>query len=204
LTDYKDKKITAIDFKIYNFTKKKFYIFIMKPKVSIIMGSTSDLGIMESAAKFLDELEIPFEMNALSAHRTPEKVEEFAKSAQGRGVQVIIAGAGMAAHLPGVIASMTPLPVIGVPIKATLDGMDALLSIVQMPPGIPVATVGINGARNAAILAAQILATADGKLAKKVVEFKAELKEKIVKANEELAKIKYKFKVNETKFSRTK
>lgn len=168
----------------------------MKPKVSIIMGSTSDLGVMESAAKFFDELEIPFEMNALSAHRTPEKVEEFAKSAQGRGVQVIIAGAGMAAHLPGVIAAMTPLPVIGVPINATLDGMDALLSIVQMPPGIPVATVGINGARNAAILAAQILATADNKLARKVVEFKAELKEKIVKANEELAKVEYKFKTN--------
>ena len=168
----------------------------MKPKVSIIMGSTSDLGVMESAAKFFDELEIPFEMNALSAHRTPEKVEEFAKSAQGKGVQVIIAGAGMAAHLPGVIAAMTPLPVIGVPINATLDGMDALLSIVQMPPGIPVATVGINGARNAAILAAQILATADNKLARKVVEFKAELKEKIVKANAELAKVEYKFKIN--------
>ena len=168
----------------------------MKPKVSIIMGSTSDLGVMESAAKFFDEMEIPFEMNALSAHRTPEKVEEFAKSAQGRGVQVIIAGAGMAAHLPGVIAAMTPLPVIGVPINATLDGMDALLSIVQMPPGIPVATVGINGARNAAILAAQISATADNKLARKVVEFKAELKEKIVKANEELAKVEYKFKTN--------
>ena len=168
----------------------------MKPKVSIIMGSTSDLGVMESAAKFFDEMEIPFEMNALSAHRTPEKVEEFAKSAQGRGVQVIIAGAGMAAHLPGVIAAMTPLPVIGVPINATLDGMDALLSIVQMPPGIPVATVGINGARNAAILAAQILATADNKLARKVVEFKAELKEKIVKANAELAKVEYKFKTN--------
>ncbi|MCD4732457.1 MAG: 5-(carboxyamino)imidazole ribonucleotide mutase [Bacteroidales bacterium] len=168
----------------------------MKPKVSIIMGSTSDLGVMESAAKFFDELEIPFEMNALSAHRTPEKVEEFAKSVQGRGVQVIIAGAGMAAHLPGVIAAMTPLPVIGVPINATLDGMDALLSIVQMPPGIPVATVSINGARIAAILAVQILATADDQLANKVAGFKAELKEKIVKANEELAKVEYKFKTN--------
>ena len=168
----------------------------MKPKVSIIMGSTSDLKVMESAAKFLDDMEIPFEMNALSAHRTPEKVEEFAKSAQGRGVQVIIAGAGMAAHLPGVIAAMTPIPVIGVPINATLDGMDSLLAIVQMPPGIPVATVGINGAKNAAILAAQILATADESLAKKVLEFKSELKEKIVNANEELAKISYKFKVN--------
>ena len=166
-----------------------------EPKVSIIMGSTSDLGVMESAAKILDEFEIHFEMHALSAHRTPEKVEEFARSAQGRGVQVIIAGAGMAAHLPGVIAAMTPVPVIGVPIKATLDGMDALLSIVQMPPGIPVATVGINGAKNAAILAAQILATADDKLAKKVAVFKAELKEKIIKANEELDQIEYKYKI---------
>jgi 5-(carboxyamino)imidazole ribonucleotide mutase len=168
----------------------------MKPKVSIIMGSTSDLKVMESAAKFFDELEIPFEMNALSAHRTPEKVEEFAKSAKGRGVQVIIAGAGMAAHLPGVIASMTTLPVIGVPINATLDGLDALLAIVQMPPGIPVATVGIDGAKNAAILAAQILATADDQLAAKVVGFKEELKEKIVNANKELAQVSYKFKVN--------
>ncbi len=168
----------------------------MKPKVSIIMGSTSDLKVMESAAQFFEEMEIPFEMNALSAHRTPEKVEEFAKSAKDRGVQVIIAGAGMAAHLPGVIAAMTPIPVIGVPINASLDGMDSLLAIVQMPPGIPVATVGINGAKNAAILAAQILATADESLANKVVEFKEELKEKIVKANMELAKISYKFKVN--------
>ncbi len=168
----------------------------MKPKVSIIMGSTSDLKVMESAAMFFDELEIPFEMNALSAHRTPEKVEEFAKSAKERGVQVIIAGAGMAAHLPGVIAAMTPLPVIGVPINATLDGMDSLLAIVQMPPGIPVATVGINSAKNAAILAAQILATADEQLAIKVIGFKEELKGKIVKANEDLAKVKYKFKVN--------
>jgi len=168
----------------------------MKPNVSIIMGSTSDFKVMESAAKFFDELEIPFEINALSAHRTPEKVEEFAKSAKNRGVQVIIAGAGMAAHLPGVIAAMTPLPVIGVPINATLDGMDSLLAIVQMPPGIPVATVGINGAKNAAILAAQILATADDQLANKVVNFKEELKEKIVKANEELATVKFKYKVN--------
>ena len=160
------------------------------------MGSTSDFKVMESAAKFFDELEIPFEINALSAHRTPEKVEEFAKSAKNRGVQVIIAGAGMAAHLPGVIAAMTPLPVIGVPINATLDGMDSLLAIVQMPPGIPVATVGINGAKNAAILAAQILATADDQLANKVVNFKEELKEKIVKANEELATVKFKYKVN--------
>jgi len=168
----------------------------MEPKVSIIMGSTSDLKIMEGAAKVLDELEISFEINALSAHRTPEKVESFAKSADQRGIRVIIAGAGMAAHLPGVIAAMTSLPVIGVPINATLDGMDSLLSIVQMPPGIPVATVGINGARNAGILAAQILAGADEDLAKKIRTFKEELKEKIVKANEELSTVKFKYKVN--------
>ena len=168
----------------------------MEPKVSIIMGSTSDMKVMEAAASLLDEMEIPFEINALSAHRTPEKVEEFAKSAKRRGIKVIIAGAGMAAHLPGVIAAMTPLPVIGVPINATLDGMDSLLAIVQMPPGIPVATVGINGARNAAILATQIMATGDETIAIKVVEFKNNLKEKIVKANEDLAKIQFKFKTN--------
>ncbi len=167
----------------------------MTPKVSIIMGSTSDLPVMEKAAAFLDEMEIPFELNALSAHRTPEKVEEFAKGAYERGIRVIIAGAGMAAHLPGVIAAMTPVPVIGVPIKASLDGMDALLAIVQMPPGIPVATVGINGALNAGILAAQILATDNKELYAKTVAYKENLKQKIVKANEELAKVEYKFKV---------
>jgi 5-(carboxyamino)imidazole ribonucleotide mutase len=151
---------------------------------------------MEDAAKFLDEMEIPFEINALSAHRTPEKVEEFAKSAKSRGVKVIIAAAGMAAHLPGVIAAMTVLPVIGVPIKASLDGLDSLLSIVQMPPGIPVATVGINGARNAAILAAQILAAGDTGIGEKVKHFKEGLKGKIVKANEELAEKKFRFRVN--------
>ena len=119
----------------------------MKPVVSIIMGSTSDWSVMESTAKIFDEYQIPFEINALSAHRTPEAVEVFAKGAMDRGIKVIIAAAGMAAHLPGVIAAMTPVPVIGVPIKATLDGMDALLAIVQMPPGIPVATVAINGSR---------------------------------------------------------
>jgi len=159
------------------------------------MGSTSDLPVMETAAKFFDEMEIPFEMNALSAHRTPEKVEEFAKNAHKRGVKVIIAGAGMAAHLPGVIASMTSLPIIGVPIKATMEGIDALLSIVQMPPGIPVATVGINAAKNAAILSAQMLALSDEKLAGKVHQFKEELKMKIVKANEDLDKVQFKFKV---------
>jgi len=167
----------------------------MKPIVSIIMGSTSDLPVMESAAKFLNDMQIPFEINALSAHRTPEKVEEFAKGARSRGVKVIIAAAGMAAHLPGVIASMTTLPVIGVPIKASLDGLDALLAIVQMPPGIPVATVGINGAQNAAILAVEMLAISDEPIHQKMVKFKEDLKKKIVKANEELAKIKFDFKV---------
>ncbi len=168
----------------------------MKPLVSIIMGSTSDWPVMESAAKILDEFEIPFEVNALSAHRTPEKVEEFAKGAYERGIRVVIAAAGMAAHLPGVIAAMTPLPVIGVPIKASLDGLDALLAIVQMPPGIPVATVAINGARNAAILAVQIMASGDEQLMKRFVAFKEDLKGKIVKANEELATIDFKYKTN--------
>ena len=133
----------------------------MQPLVSIIMGSTSDLPVMEKACKWLEEQEIPFEVNALSAHRTPEAVEKFAREAKGRGLRVIIAGAGMAAALPGVIAASTTLPVIGVPIKGMLDGLDAMLSIIQMPPGIPVATVGVNGAQNAAVLAAEMMALAD-------------------------------------------
>jgi len=168
----------------------------MKAMVSIIMGSTSDLPVMEKAAKVLNELQIPFEMNALSAHRTPEAVEKFAKEAKDRGVKVIIAAAGMAAHLPGVIASMTSIPVIGVPINASLDGMDALLAIVQMPPGIPVATVGINAAQNAGILAGQMIATGDEALSKKMEDFKENLKEKMVEANKQLAEVKYDFKVN--------
>lgn len=168
----------------------------MKPIVSIIMGSTSDLPILEKTAKMLDEMEIPFEMNALSAHRTPAEVEEFARGAEGRGIKVIIAAAGMAAHLPGVIAAMTTLPVIGLPINSTLDGMDALLAIVQMPPGIPVATVGINAGQNAAILAIQMLALNDANLAEKFAVFKASLAQKIVKANEDLKKVEYKFKTN--------
>ncbi len=167
----------------------------MKPKVSIIMGSTSDLPVMEGAAKVLNELKIPFEMHALSAHRTPEKVEEFAKTASSRGIRVIIAGAGMAAHLPGVIASMTHIPIIGVPIKSSLDGMDALLAIVQMPPGIPVATVAINGAQNAGILAAQMLSIADEELNTRIIAFKENLKNKILKANEELSKINFEYKI---------
>ncbi len=168
----------------------------MTPVVSIIMGSTSDLPIMEKAAKVFDDFEIPFEMHALSAHRTPAEVEVFAKTARERGIRVIIAAAGMAAHLPGVIASMTTVPVIGVPVNSSLDGMDALLAIVQMPPGIPVATVGINGAMNAAILAVQILSVGDKELQARLVNFKEELKKKIVQANNELSSVKYKFKTN--------
>jgi 5-(carboxyamino)imidazole ribonucleotide mutase len=160
------------------------------------MGSTSDLPVMEKAAKFFDEMGIYFEMNALSAHRTPAEVETFAREAKSRGIKVIIAGAGMAAALPGVIAASTTVPVIGVPIKGMLDGLDALLSIVQMPPGIPVATVGVNGALNAAILAAEMLALADPQLAAALNEYKVGLKNKIVNANAELAKVEYKFKTN--------
>jgi len=168
------------------------------PKVSIIMGSTSDYPIMEQAAKILNEFKVPFEINALSAHRTPEQAADFAKTAYNRGVRVIIAGAGGAAHLPGVMAAFTPIPVIGVPIKASmsLDGWDSILSILQMPPGIPVATVGLNAALNAGILALQILATSDEKLMKDVVLYKSSLEKKIIQANEELAKIQFEFKVN--------
>lgn len=168
----------------------------MKPLVSIIMGSTSDLPVMEKAARFFDELEIPFELHALSAHRTPAEVEDFARNAAPHGIRVIIAGAGMAAALPGVIAASSTVPVIGVPVKGMLDGLDALLSIVQMPPGIPVATVGVNGALNAAILAAQMLAVADASLAEKLAAYKEGLKDKIVRANAELAGVNYKFKTN--------
>lgn len=158
------------------------------------MGSTSDLPVMEKAAKFFDEMEIPFEMLALSAHRTPHEVEQFASNAKARGIKVIIAGAGMAAHLGGVIASLTTLPVIGVPIRSSFDGLDSLLAIVQMPPGIPVATVGVNGALNAAILAAQILGVSNAEIERRIENYKSSLTEKIVKANEELKNIEYKFK----------
>lgn len=170
----------------------------MTPVVSIIMGSTSDMPVMKPAADFLDEMGIPFEINALSAHRVPEQVASFAKNAAGRGIRVIIAGAGGAAHLPGVIAASTPLPVIGVPIKSSnsIDGWDSILSILQMPGGIPVATMALDGAKNAAIFALQILATGDEALMQKMVEFKSSLEKKIVKANSELAKIEYKYKTN--------
>lgn len=168
----------------------------MEPKVAIIMGSTSDYPVMEKAAKFLDEMGIPFEINALSAHRTPAEVEEYASNAQDRGIKVIIAGAGMAAHLPGVMAALTPVPVIGVPIEASLDGMDALLAIVQMPPGIPVATVAVNGALNAGILAAQMIGTGDAEVFAKTVAYKNNLKQKIVDANEALKEHTFEHRVN--------
>ena len=168
----------------------------MTPLVSIIMGSTSDMPIMEKAAKFFDEMQIPFEINALSAHRTPDAVEAFAKGAKERGIKVIIAAAGMAAALPGVIAASTSLPVIGVPIKGMLDGLDAMLSIIQMPPGIPVATVGVNGALNAAILAVEMLALGDEALAQRLSDYKSGLKSKIEKANKDLADVKYEYKTN--------
>ncbi|MBW6500948.1 MAG: 5-(carboxyamino)imidazole ribonucleotide mutase [Bacteroidales bacterium] len=168
----------------------------MEPLVSIIMGSTSDLPVMEKAAQVLNDFGIPFEMSALSAHRTPEEVERFARGASGRGVKVIIAAAGMAAHLPGVIAAMTPLPVIGVPVKASLEGLDAVLSILQMPPGVPVATVGINSAQNAGILAAQIIGAGDEKILRAVIQYKEDLKKKIIEANEEMKKVKFPYKTN--------
>jgi len=168
----------------------------MKPIVSIIMGSTSDLPVMEKAADFLNSLQIPFEMLALSAHRTPHEVEEFASNACGRGIKVIIAAAGMAAHLGGVIASLTTVPVIGVPIRSSFDGLDSLLAIVQMPPGIPVATVGVNGALNAAILATQILALSDENINRRLLDYKVGLSAKIVKANEALSEVKYTYKTN--------
>lgn len=170
----------------------------MKPIVSIIMGSTSDMKVMEQAAQFLNEMEIPFEINALSAHRVPELVVDFAKNAHKRGIKVIIAAAGGAAHLPGVIAALTPLPVIGVPIKSSnsMDGWDSVLSILQMPAGIPVATVALDGSKNAAILAMQILASSDEKIFDKLIVFKSDLASKIAKANDDLAKIKFQFKTN--------
>ena len=168
----------------------------MTPLVSIIMGSTSDLPIMEKAANRLDALGIPFEILALSAHRTPKEVEAFATTAKERGIKVIIGAAGMAAHLCGVIASMTSIPVIGVPIKASLEGVDALYSIVQMPPGIPVATVGINAAENAALLAVQMIATSDEELYHRLEAYKESLKDKVVKANQELSQLQYKHKTN--------
>ena len=168
----------------------------MKPLVSIIMGSTSDLPVMEKACQLLNDMQVPFEVNALSAHRTPDAVEHFASTAKDRGIRVIIAAAGMAAALPGVIAASTTLPVIGVPIKGMLDGLDAMLSIIQMPPGIPVATVGVNAAQNAAILAVEMLALSDESIAQRLAVYKGSLKAKIEKANKDLAELKYDYKTN--------
>ena len=167
----------------------------MKPVVSIIMGSTSDMPVMKKAAEFLNSMEIPFEINALSAHRVPELVEQFATNARDKGIKVIIAGAGGAAHLPGVGAAFSTVPVIGVPCRSSIsiDGWDSILSILQMPPGIPVATVGLDAAQNAGILAAQILATDNEEIHEKIYIYKKTLKEKIVKANNDLAAHKYDF-----------
>ena len=169
----------------------------MKAIVSIIMGSTSDMPVMEKAAEFLNDMEIPFEINALSAHRTPQMVEDFATNAKNNDIKVIIAGAGGAAHLPGVVAAFTTVPVIGVPCRSSIsiDGWDSVLSILQMPPGIPVATVGLDGSLNAGILAAQILATDNEEMHKKILAYKKNLKQKIVKANKDLASHKYPFRV---------
>ena len=162
----------------------------MSAKVSIIMGSTSDLPVLEEAIKFLRENNIGFEVNALSAHRTTDLVADLAKNAHARGVKVFIAAAGGAAHLPGVVAALTPLPVIGVPIKSSnsIDGWDSILSILQMPAGIPVATVALNGAKNAAILAAQIIGTGEPEVQRQMLKFKTDMAEKVVKANEEMKK----------------
>ena len=157
-------------------------------KVAIVMGSSSDLRVMEEAARVLSELNIDCEMDIVSAHRTPEKMFEFAKTAHERGVKVIIAGAGGAAHLPGMIASITPLPVIGVPVKSSnsIDGWDSVLSILQMPAGVPVATVALDGARNAGILAAQILGAHDEEIRQRIIDFKNELKEKVAMMSKEV------------------
>ena len=161
------------------------------------MGSASDLPLMTEAAKVLESFEIPFEINVLSAHRTPDKALEYARTGRERGLKVFIAGAGGAAHLPGVVAAMTPLPVIGVPVNSSnsIEGLDSLLSIVQMPGGVPVACVAVDGAHNAGILAVQIIATGDPELQKKVIAFKENLKEKIYKSVAEINKLDFKFMV---------
>ena len=164
-----------------------------KPLVGIIMGSDSDLPVMSAAAEICEEFGIEYELDIVSAHRTPAKLVEYSKSAEERGLKVIIAGAGGAAHLPGMVASETVLPVIGVPVRSSsLDGMDSLLSIVQMPGGVPVATVAINGAKNAGILASQIIGASDGNLRKKIAEYKNDMKNQVDKKSEKLKKVEYK------------
>ena len=169
----------------------------MKPLVGIIMGSSSDMNIMQEAAAVLDKLEVPFEITVVSAHRTPERMFEYAKGAAERGLKVIIAGAGGAAHLPGMVASLTPLPVVGVPVKSSnsIDGWDSILSILQMPNGVPVATVALNAAQNAGIIAAQIVSAGDPAVLKRVAAFKEELKGKVMKSVDEVQKVSFKFKV---------
>jgi 5-(carboxyamino)imidazole ribonucleotide mutase len=161
-------------------------------KVGIIMGSKSDLNIMQQAADVLDTLKVPYEMTVVSAHRTPERLFDYAKNAHQRGLRVIIAGAGGAAHLPGMAASMSPLPVIGVPIHSSnsIDGWDSVLSILQMPAGVPVATVALDGARNAGILAAQILASGDDQLLQRIADFKEDLKKKVMESLDENGNIR--------------
>lgn len=173
--------------------KEPFTPDMEKPLVGIIMGSQSDLPVMQQAADILRQFDIPHEIDIVSAHRTPEKMFDYARKAHEQGLQVIIAGAGGAAHLPGMVASLTPLPVIGVPIKSSnsIDGWDSLLSIVQMPNGVPVATVAVNAAQNAGILAAQILGSADTSLQNKIIEFKESLKEKVLKGSDEMKKKKH-------------
>lgn len=164
-----------------------------KPLIGIIMGSDSDLEVMSDAAKVLDEFNIPYELTVVSAHRTPERMYEYAKNAVEKGLRIIIAGAGGSAHLPGMVASLTPLPVIGVPVKTkTMDGLDSVLSIVQMPPGIPVATVAINGAKNAGILAVSILGASDSDILEKIQTYKETLKEAVLQKAETLEEIGYK------------
>ena len=164
-----------------------------KVQVGIIMGSDSDLPIMSAAAQMCEEFGIAYEIDVVSAHRTPQKLLEYSQSAEERGLKVIIAGAGGAAHLPGMVAAITPLPVIGVPVRtSSLDGMDSLLSIVQMPGGVPVATVAINGAKNAGILAAQIIGSSDATLRKKIVEYKNSMKNEVDAKSQKLQKLQYK------------
>ncbi|MEM6965858.1 MAG: 5-(carboxyamino)imidazole ribonucleotide mutase [Bacteroidota bacterium] len=164
-----------------------------KPIVSIIMGSDSDLPVMRQAADFLKEMEIEFELTIVSAHRTPTRLFNFSKKAHTRGIRVIIAGAGGAAHLPGMVASLSPLPVIGVPIKSSnsIDGWDSVLSILQMPGGVPVATVALNGAKNAGILAAQIIGSGDSEIQEKVATYKKDLANGVAKKYKKLEKIGY-------------
>lgn len=164
----------------------------MEPLVGIIIGSDSDLGVMSKTAEILDKLEIPYEFSIISAHRTPDRMYEYARQARKRGLKAIIAGAGGAAHVPGMVAAMTTVPVIGVPIQAkALDGMDAFFSICQMPPGIPVATVAINGALNAGILAAKIIATNDEALADRLEAYATNMKETVEKKAAKLESIGY-------------